>query len=119
MNNLDSQTDILRDISLTLRELTNLVKVIGRDKVKETLEKVLDTEQKRLVYDLCDGGKGVKDIEKLTGVNVRFISEWGQEWERIGIVEQADPKVKGRRRKLFDLAAFGITTQEQSSSGEE
>lgn len=118
MNNIDPQTEILRDISLTLHELINWARIIGRDKVKETLEKVLDTEQKRLVYEFCDGEKGVKDIEKLTGVNIRYISEWSQEWERIGIVE-AGTKVKGRRRKLFDLAVFGIATQKQGSSMEE
>lgn len=115
MNSLDSQTEILKKISITLRELTTWVKVLGRDKVKVTLEKVLDTEQKRLVYDLCDGEKNVKDIEKLTGVNVRHISEWGQEWESIGIVEQGDLR-KGRRKKLFDLAVFGIPNQNQNLS---
>jgi predicted regulator of amino acid metabolism with ACT domain len=114
MNSLDSQTEILREISITLRELTNWVEVLGRNKVKVTLEKVLDNEQKRLVYDLCDGEKSVKDIEKLTGVNVRYISEWSQEWERIGIVEQGDLR-KGRRKKLFNLAVFGIGTPNQDS----
>jgi len=76
MNNQDTQTEILKELSITLRELTNWVKVLGRDKVKTTLEQALDTEQKRLVYDLCDGEKSVKDIGKLTGVNVRYISEW-------------------------------------------
>ena len=115
MNSQDPQVEILRELSITLRELTNWVKVLGRGKVKTTLEQVLDTEQKRLVYDLCDGEKSVKDIEKITGVNVRYVSEWSQEWERIGIVEQGDLR-KGRRKKLFDLTVLGINTQGQDSS---
>jgi hypothetical protein len=115
MNNQDTQTEILKELSITLRELTYWVKVLGRAKVKTTLEQALDTEQKRLVYDLCDGEKSVKDIEKLTGVNVRYISEWSQEWEGIGIVEQGDLR-KGRRKKLFDLTVLGISTQSQDTS---
>jgi len=42
-------------------------------------------------------------FQEKTGVNVRFISEWGQQWEIIGIVEtDATTNVRGRRRGLFD-----------------
>ena len=78
-------------------------------KVKQTLETVLDSNEKRLVYHLTDGQRSVAEIQKLTGVNVRYISEWGQEWERIGIAGPSRvSSVRGRRQRAFDLADFGL-----------
>lgn len=96
--------------------------MIGYPTVKPMLETVLDSNEKRLVYHLTDGRRSVAEVQNLTGVNARFISEWGREWEKFGIVEQSRiSKIKGRRQELFDPAVFGIPVPDQivSDEGEE
>ncbi len=108
------QVTLLQEIVESLHELVAWARVIGYPTVKQMLETVLDSNEKRLVYHLTDGRRSIAELQKLTGVNARFISEWGQEWEKSGIVEQSRiSKIKGRRQKLFDLAVFGIPVPDQ------
>ena len=116
------QLALLQEIAESLHELVAWTRVIGYPTVKQMLETVLDSNEKRLVYHLTDGRRSVAEVQNLTGVNARFISEWGREWEKFGIVEQSRiSKIKGRRQKLFDLAVFGIPVPDQilSNEGEE
>ena len=110
MNNLNSnELDILGEIVASLRELNQWARLISFPAAKTTLETVLDTDEKRTVYHLCDGNRSAKEIATQSGVNIRYISEWGQAWEAIGILTQSKvANVKGRRQKLFDLSDFGI-----------
>lgn len=111
-----AQIVLLQEITESLRELVAWARVTGYPTVKQTLETILDSDEKRLVYHLTDGQRGVKEIQRLTGVNARYISEWGQEWERIGIVGPSRvSSIRGRRQRAFDLADFGLEIPEISS----
>ena len=105
----DTQIELLQQIATSLNELVKWGRVSSFPIVKQALEITLDTEQKRLVYHLLDGTKSVAEIQKLSGVNARFISEWGQEWEKIGIVQDSEiSERKGRRQRSFDISTFGM-----------
>lgn len=107
---------LLQEIAGSLRELVTWARVTGYPTVKQTLETVLDSDEKRLVYHLTDGQRSIKEIQRLTGVNARYISEWGQEWDRIGIVGPSRvSSIRGRRQRAFDLADFGLEIPEVSS----
>lgn len=110
-NNLSpNDFDVLGDIAESLREIKQWTRLIGFPAAKTTLEAVLSSDEKKLVYHLCDGNRSAKEIAALSGVNIRFISEWGQAWEAIGILTQSKSiSVKGRRQKLFELFDFGIS----------
>ncbi|HUT16235.1 MAG TPA: hypothetical protein VMX14_05630 [Anaerolineae bacterium] len=102
-----------------LRELAGWARMLGYPSLRKTLEPVLDSREKRVVYEAMDGRRGVRDIEAATKVDFRTISRWGQEWERLGIVGQSHTsKIKGRRQKLFDLALFGIRVDDGTESSE-
>ncbi|MGA7195125.1 MAG: hypothetical protein WBW94_16000 [Anaerolineales bacterium] len=111
MNNLNTnELDILSEIAKSLQEINQWVRLIGFPAAKTTLENVLDTDEKKIVYHLCDGNRGAKEIATQSGVNIRYVSEWGQAWEVIGILAQSKTtSVKGRRQKLFELSDFGIS----------
>jgi len=115
MKKTDPQLQILQQIASSLEELVKLTRVMSYPSIKETLEIALDTDQKRLVYHHLDGDNTVSAIQKLTGVNARHISEWGQEWEKLGIAESGARK--GRRQKLFDISMFGIIVPEVATDG--
>ena len=109
----DPQLLLLQQIALSIQELVQLTRVMSYSTVKQILETALDTDQKKLVYHLLDGTKAVASIQKVTGVNARYISEWGQEWEKLGIVEPISASgIKGRRQKSFDISIFGMSIPE-------
>lgn len=111
----DYQTQLLENIAAALQEVVKVIHVVSQSKIREVLEATLDNYEKRLVYDLMDGEKTVAAIRELSGVNVRFISEWGQEWEKLGLVEtDTTANTRGRRRKSFDLSLYGISVNENA-----
>jgi hypothetical protein len=111
----DEQLALLRNIAASVHELLLWTRVARHDAVRNVLQAALDSDEKRLVYHFSDGKRGVADIQDLTGVNVRFVSEWGQQWEKIGIVQPSTvSKIKGRRQKVFDLQAFDIALPDVS-----
>ena len=110
-----TQLQVLEQIAANLQELLKLVQVMSSQSVKTVLETALDTQQKRLVYDLLDGERTVRSIQELSGASPSSISQWGQEWENIGIVETGTRK--GRRRKSFDISEFGLPIPEAPVSG--
>lgn len=119
MDAQEYQVKLLENITSSLQELVKIFRITSQPEIKDVLEKTLNTHEKRLVYNRMDGEKTVANIQELTGVNVRFISEWGQEWEKLGIVEtDSNANVRGRRRKLFDLSLYGIPISENAISEE-
>jgi len=113
MTETDALLQLLAEVADSLQELVRLTRVMSYSTVKQLLETTLDTEEKRLVYHLLDGTRSMASIQELTGVNVRYISEWGQEWEKLGIAEPCTvSRVRGRRQKSFALAMFGILVPE-------
>jgi hypothetical protein len=104
---MDSNDSLLYyELLSTAKEIKSLLQLLAWPRIKEVLEHALNTDEKRLVYVLMDGIKTVTQIQELANVNSRFISEWGQEWEKIGIVESS--KIKGRRKSVYSLQDFDI-----------
>ena len=114
----DAHLLLLEQIAASLHQLVRLTRILSYPTIKQLLETALDTDSKRMVYDLTDGKNGVKAIQEATSVNVRYVSEWWQEWEKLGIVEQCPDSPKGRRHKLLDLDAFGIIRTSDSPGAE-
>lgn len=113
-NENQDQLALLRELVESLREIVAWARVAGYPVAKHALTTALDSDEKRLVYHLTDGRRSVKEIEELSGVNVRYISEWGREWEKMGIVEPSRiSRIKGRRQKVFDLDAFALRIPDQ------
>ncbi len=103
----------MEEIASSLRELVNISRIVSFSYIKEKLENTLNTKEKRLVYLAMDGNNTVSEIVESTNVNRGTISEWGQEWEKFGLVENcAVNGVKGRRKKIFDLSIYGLSATE-------
>ena len=122
MSSADTENTLmsmLQEMTELLHELKTWTRVLGYTVVKQTLETVLDSDGKKLVYQFSDGRRSHAEISDLADVNIRFVSEWGQEWERIGIVSPSRvSSVKGRRQRAFDLADFGFDTKATATTGQ-
>jgi len=77
--------------------------------VKEALNSVLDTDQKKLVYHLSDGNKGIIEIGKATGIaSTATISRYWKNWVRLSLGEYVSVQGGDRFKRSFDLEDFGI-----------
>jgi len=92
-----------------LAEILKWIKFAGMKEVKEVLNSVLDTDQKKLVYQLSDGSKGTIEIGKAAGIaSTATISRYWKSWLKLGLGENVSVKGGERFRRAFDLEDFGI-----------
>lgn len=82
----DDRTEELR----LLRDIARWTRESALPRVRERVERLLDTDAKKRVYAAMEAGSaGVKAIEKSTGVNSsKDISPWVKLWESEGIVDK-------------------------------
>ncbi|MDH5754434.1 MAG: hypothetical protein OEY95_04435 [Candidatus Bathyarchaeota archaeon] len=103
----------IRDI---LREILKWIKFEGMQKVKQVLENTLDTDTKKLVYELSDGISSPK-IAKIAGVDPATVRDYWKDWDVLGIVE-IHSDYKKRYRRIFSLKEVGIEVPEAKENAE-
>lgn len=115
-----------QEIKNILREILKWTKFQGMQKVKQVLETILDTDTKKLVYELSNGISSPK-IAKVVGVDQTTIRDYWKDWAVLGTVE-VHPDYKKRYRRVFSLEEVGIKvpevkenaeTKEEAAEGEE
>ena len=97
----------LDEVSSLLEKLVTYTKLANYHSIRNRLMQILDSEEKRRVFETTDEKNTVRDIEAITGVSIGTISRWWSEWEKEGIVEESR-KVRGRRYKVLSLTDFGV-----------
>lgn len=90
-----------------LRELLAWTRFASIPQLRATLEKELDTDEKKLAYENSDGENTLKDIVPLSGAPYGTITNWWPRWYRIGILTESETR-KGRMKKIVSLSAVGI-----------
>lgn len=113
-----------KEIKDTLIEILKWTKFQGKQQVKQILESVLDTDSKRLVYELSDG-RSSPAIATIVNVHHSTVLDYWKLWAPVGIME-IHPDYQKRYRKIFSLKEVGIIipsheepTGEQEESTEE
>ena len=102
--------DKLSEIAATLKELLKWTRFAGMKEVKDVLNSVLDTDQKKLVYQLSDGSKGTIEVGKATGIaSTATISRYWKSWVKLSLGENVSVKGGERFKRAFDLEDFGFT----------
>ena len=99
MNNDQEVKDILR-------EILKWTKFQGVQNVKQVLESTLDTETKKVVYQLSNGTSSPK-IAEIARVDPTTVRDYWKDWFVLGIVE-IHPDYKKRYRGIFSLKEVGI-----------
>jgi hypothetical protein len=90
-----------------LTELLAWTKLEARPRVAARLAEILDSREKKMVYEYSDGTRGVREISQMSGVDKNTVSNWWAEWDALGVMEQAIAR-KGRRQRLVSLDDVGI-----------
>jgi hypothetical protein len=97
----------LASIHRTLKETLKWIRFANISKLKETLEKELDTDEKKLAYENGDGVRGVKEVAQASGAPQDTVYSWWQKWFRLGLVVESETR-KGRMMKIVSLDDVGI-----------
>ena len=100
----------LKDIHNDLTELLKWVKFSGIQEIKPKLESILDTDEKKIVYQLSDG-KSKPEIAKMSKVSADTVKNYWRNWKKIGITKSQSFSGGPRQIRLFDLGDFGLLSE--------
>lgn len=103
----ETQEKYLQRIAELLEQQLALIKLINFQKIQEIINDNLETDTDKLIYELSDGTRSVREIEKLTNVSRTTISNLWEKWTELGLMKE-DERVKGRKKRLISLNALGI-----------
>lgn len=96
--NPDDQLRLLVEIARWTREMATPI-------VRERVERALDSDGKRRVYDaIASGANSVARVERITGVNHGDVRTWLDAWEAQNLVEPGSSPPKA----IFTLEELGI-----------
>ena len=99
-----------QEIKGILKEILKWTKFEGMQKVKQLLETTLDSDDKKLIYELSDGRSSPR-IAETVGVAGPTVRDYWKDWAVLGIVE-IHPDYKRRYRRIFSLKEVGIEVPE-------
>ena len=118
---MDKTNELLESIDSKLDKLIAYTRFQTFSQLKDVLPKLLDTEEKRIVYQACDGKSGINDLARNTGIIPMNVSNWIKKFESQGIVFSNLYKNKKCPLKIIDLGDIGIPIpkiQKQVKEGE-
>ena len=98
--------DKLAEIAVTLRELLKWTRFAGMLRLKDILNQTLLTPVEKLVYELSDGDRSMREIAQRVGKGHVTIHRYWEKWRKIGIVEPAERE--GRYRHICSLEEVGL-----------
>jgi len=77
-----------------LHELVIYTKLANYGNIRNLLITILDSEDKKRVFEATDGNNSTRQIESVTGVNKDTVSNWWDEWDSV-LQNNALPKAIG------------------------
>ena len=104
---LDDVVVALQQNQEILEEIKVWTKINGVEKVQNLLNKTLDTPEKIIVYHLSDG-RTIRDIIAICGGSTATVSNYWNNWNRLGLMKSISVKRGERFIKSFDLDHYGI-----------
>ncbi len=98
--------DLDNSILDELRAQTAWLKLLAEPVLRTRLERVLDSERKRKVYELTTGDATVREISRESGAGLGTVSGYWNEWSRLDVVRTIGNQ--GRVARIASLASLGI-----------
>jgi hypothetical protein len=100
--------EILKRIEQNISAQLKWVRLSGMSQLREIFDRTMRTDEEKLAYELSDGERSTRDIEKLTGIGRTKIGDLWKKWHRIGLMEKS-AKYEGKRmERSFSLLDAGI-----------
>jgi len=88
MIKVETETSTLSQLVNMTQKLVIYTRLANYDNIKKRLMQILNSEDKKRVFEATDGKNSTREIEAITG--------------------EESPEVRGRRRRVLSLIDFGI-----------
>jgi hypothetical protein len=92
------------DTKALLRDILKWQRLQGIKTLREIIPSMLDSDEKRLVYENTDGQKTARDLLKIVNTGLGTISRCWNEWYSQGILEKRGQKYQ----KVISLKELSI-----------
>ena len=87
-----------------LRDILKWQGFQGTKILRDIIPSILDSEEKKLVYEHTDGQKTARDLLNIANIGLGTLSRWWNDWHSQGILEK-----KGKKyQKIISLKELGI-----------
>jgi len=101
----------MSDTDKLLNDIKTYLRISAAAVSKVVASKVIDAQQKAIVYEKLDGETSQNKIESQTGVPQKTISNWLIEFVEAGLVSSPNEYCKNYKA-LFTLRELGISLSE-------
>lgn len=102
---LEKLDTLVRLISLSLLEDIEVKEKIKKKRIlKELLPILLDTDRKKIVYEMTDGKNSRRAITKALKMSSATLTEWWKQWYSYGILTREKRKYK----RIISLKELGV-----------
>jgi hypothetical protein len=98
-------------------EFLKIYKFLNHSKIIDALNIELNDNTKKTVYELSDGTRTTREIQKIAGVSISTITNYWKQWALKGIVIPAQRK--GRYMAAFDLTEYGLSVLKVDEQGDD
>ena len=105
-----------------LKEILKWIKVSSFNQVKDGLNSILDTDSKKLIYQLSDGQLTSIEIIKKAKTSSATIAKYWNQWPKLGLGKPVSTEGRKRFKRSFDLEDFDLLPKQmkkQKKSEEE
>jgi len=87
-----------------LTEILKWERLKGIQTLRRLIPELVDTEEKRILYEMTDGKNGIKEVQMKMKISSGKISLLWNLWYANGLVEKAGQKFK----KIISLKELGL-----------
>jgi hypothetical protein len=98
----------MSEITGIMREQLRWARLSGLSHLKTIFETELKTDEEKVVYEMSDGERSIRDLEKLTSVSRSRVALLWRKWYNMGIMERSEKYEGKRMRKSFSLFDVGM-----------
>lgn len=111
--------DDARTLEEMFSDFLRIYKFINHGQIVEALNSELGDDTRKKIYELSDGNRSTREIQKLAGAGASpaTITAYWKQWALKGIVVPAQRK--GRFKAAFDLNDYGLSVLELAEKEEE
>jgi len=98
-----------------LKEILKWIKVSSYREVEDFLKSVLDTDTKKLIYQISDSTNSTIEVVKKSKSSTGSVSDYWKLWKKIGIGETIDVSGGKRFKRIFDLDDFNLLPKQMKN----
>ena len=95
------------ELTRLMKELVKWTRFSGKQQLKAMILENLKSDTEKLVYELSDGERSVREIEELTKVSKSRVGSYWEKWLALGIVEESE-RFQGRMKHICSLDEIGL-----------